>query len=129
MGVRKVCFLENSHFSTKYGHTSNYFLWKIEKKEIFLNVVPIIWRSFDRIDVFFTKYMHDSGGVFHEKCGKNYIRAQFLRECTFVWQNMGMRVLCFLENGRFLRYNPWRPKMDHRRPKIYFQRPGLNSNL
>ena len=33
-------------------------------------------------------------------------RTMILRELTFFWQNMGMRALCFLENGRFFD-NKW----------------------
>ena len=90
-------------FLTKYGYGGRIFFREKYKKKMFFCdfLAHNIYYSFDRIDVFFTKYMHDSGGVFLEKCGKHYMRAQFLWECTFLWRNRGMRVVCFLGKGRF----------------------------
>ena len=67
-------------FLTKYGYGGRiFFREKYEKKMFFCDFLAHnIYYSFDRIDVFFTKYMHESGGVFLEKCGKHYMRAQFL---------------------------------------------------
>ena len=68
MGMR-ASVLENGRFLTKYGHEGSDFIVKNGGKCIFLTFWPIIYRSFDRIDIFLTKYMRQKG-VSHEKCGK-----------------------------------------------------------
>ena len=42
------------------------------------------------------------GGFLWKVLKKWHESTMFLRECTFFWQNMDMRAVCFLENGRFL---------------------------
>jgi len=111
-------------FLMKYGHESSvvlrkwmffnkiwvwehlFFCEKSEKKGILLTFFPC---SFDRIDVFWTNYEHDSRGFFMENFQKRNEKTVFLREFlsgkrhplkSVVRQNMGMRA-GFLENGRF----------------------------
>ena len=117
----KSCVFERVDvFLTKYVHESRvlrewmifwqnmgmgvefFFVKNMRKKCFFVIFWPIIYIILlTELTFFFTKYMHESGGVFLEKCGKHYMRAQFLWECTFLWRNRGMRVLCFLGKGRF----------------------------
>ena len=102
MRMRAGVFREWMIFWQNMGMGVEFFSWIIWEKKFFCDFLAHnIYYSFDRIDVFLTKYMHDSGGVFHEKCGKNYMRAQFLWECTFLWRNRGMSVVCFFRERTF----------------------------
>ena len=102
IGMRATCFSQNGRFFWQYiGMRASFFSWKIEKKRASYWIFwPIIKYIFDRIGVFWP-IICMLVEVFHEKFEKNDIRAMFLREETFFWQNMGMRAKRFLEIGRF----------------------------
>ena len=102
--MEQCVFERMDNFLTKYGHASSVIFrewaffwqnmgmravivsWKICEKGILLSFCPIIYCSFDSIDVFWPN-MGMTAGVLHEKDD--------------------MRALCFLENGSFLsKYGP-----------------------
>ena len=69
--MRAECFLEKGRlFLTKYRHEKSDFFEKIGKKDILLTFYPIIWCSFERIDVLLTKFLHVSRQFFMKKIEK-----------------------------------------------------------
>ena len=94
MDMRAGCFFRMEVLLTKYGHkSSDFFMRNRKKKGILLtflahNIVVLdqIWAWQQELS--------------HEKFEKRHKSTAFLREWTFFWQNMGMRAVWFLENGR-----------------------------
>ena len=110
-----VIFLEWAFFWQNMGMRVDIFSWKIGNKGASFRLFwPIIYCSFDKIDVFFDQIWACQHGVFHEKFEKmtwehcifkrmnvfltkyRHWSSVFFREWTFCWQNLGMRASIFL---------------------------------
>ena len=110
VGMRSMSFLENGGFFWQnMGTRSVIFSLKSEISVPYWLLRPIMWCSFDRIDVMLTKYGYDNRELFmkdfkemtgdYRVCGevtffwKKYGHGSIVsfRDWTFFWQNMIIR--------------------------------------
>ena len=89
-------FLENERFWQNMDMRAVIFSWEIGKKGHPIDFFwPIIEFSFDRIYVFLTNHVHESREFFMKNLTKLYKSTVLLRNRTFFWQNVAMRVVIF----------------------------------